>query len=178
MDLREIDLAHLRRNLGVVPQDSFLFRGTVRENIAAGRPRSSFEEVVNAARLAGADEFIRDLPGGYDTLIEENAPNLSGGQRQRIAIARALLIDPRVLILDEATSALDPHSETVVRASLARIGTGRTLIIVSHRLSMLADCSTILVLDRGELIAQGAHRELMESCPPYRELWTQQSASR
>lgn len=174
-DVRELDLAHLRRNVGVVLQDNFLFRGTVRENIAAAKPDVSFEQVVNAARLSGSEEFIEQLPRGYDTMIEENAENLSGGQRQRLSIARALVFDPRILILDEATSALDPESEAIVRRSILGIAKGRTVIIVSHRLSTLADAQGILVIDRGRLVDVGSHGELVGRCTTYRHLWNQQT---
>ena len=137
-DMRDINLRHLRKNFGIVLQDNFLFRGTVRDNIIAGRPGLSFEDAVRAARLAGAEEFIERLPNGYDTFIQEGSSNLSGGQKQRLAIARALVADPRVLILDEATSALDPESEALVNANLLRIATGRTMVIVSHRLVLAA----------------------------------------
>ena len=133
-DSRELDLTHLRRNLGLVLQDNFLFRGTVRENIACVKRDATFAEVVAAAQLAGADEFIERLPRGFDTMLEEDASNLSGGQKQRLAIARALIVNPRILILDEATSALDSESETIIRRNLRRIAAGRTVIIVSHRL--------------------------------------------
>jgi ATP-binding cassette subfamily B protein len=175
VDVREIDLAHLRGAIGVVLQESFLFRGTVRENIAAPRPGASFEEVVAAARLAGADEFIERLPRGFDTRLEENAENLSGGQRQRLAIARALITQPRLLILDEATSALDPESEAIIRRNLSRIAKGRTVIIVSHRLATLVDADAILVLDRGRIADLGRHRDLLPRCMAYRQLWTQQT---
>ena len=132
-ELREINLAHLRRSFGVVLQDNFLFRGTVRDNITAGRAGLTIEDAVRAARLAGAEEFIERLPQGYETWVEEGSANLSGGQKQRLAIARALITDPRILILDEATSALDPESEALVNANLTRIGRGRTMMIVSHR---------------------------------------------
>ena len=135
--------------LGVVLQENFLFSGTIRENIAAARTSATYEEVVRAARLAGADEFIERLPRGFETYIYEGSSNLSGGQKQRIALARALLMDPRILILDEATSALDPESEAIVNANLARIAHGRTLIVVSHRLSSLVKSDAILVLERG-----------------------------
>ncbi|PPQ38944.1 ATP-binding cassette, subfamily B [Rhodoblastus acidophilus] len=174
-DSRELDLAHLRRNIGVVLQDNFLFRGTVRENIARAKRDASFAEVMRAAQLAGADEFIERLPRGFDTLLEENACNLSGGQKQRLAIARALVADPRILILDEATSALDSESETIVRANLRRIAEGRTVIIVSHRLSMLADAHQILVLERGRVVDLAPHDRLLSKCGLYRRLWSQQT---
>jgi ATP-binding cassette subfamily B protein len=132
-------------------------------------------DVVRAARLAGAEEFIEQMPKGYETYIEEGSPNLSGGQRQRLAIARALICDPRILILDEATSSLDPESEAVVTANLLRIAKGRTMIIVSHRLSSLVECDQILVLDEGKVMDLGPHDELVERCPIYRQLWAQQN---
>ena len=174
-DARELDLVHLRASIGVVLQDNFLFRGTVRDNIACVKPDASFEQVAQAARIAGADEFIERLPRGYDTTLEENAENLSGGQKQRLAIARALLTDPRILILDEATSALDPESEMIIRHNLRRIASGRTVIIVSHRLSMLADAEAILVLDRGRVADLAPHERLLTRCATYRQLWNQQT---
>lgn len=174
LDMRELDISHLRQKIGVVLQDNFLFRGTVRENIAVARSNASFQEIVYAARLAGADEFIERLPQSYDTPIEENGANLSGGQKQRLAIARALLIDPRILIFDEATSALDPESEAIVQRNLKRIARGRTVVIVSHRLTTLTGCDSILVLDRGQVEAMGNHARLLETSKVYRDLWQQQ----
>ena len=174
-DLREINLAHMRRSFGVVLQENFLFRGTIRENILAGRPGLTLTDAVRAARLAGAEEFIERMPQGYETWIEEGSPNLSGGQRQRLAIARSLIHDPKLLILDEATSALDPESEALVNANLQRIAKGRTMVIVSHRLSSLTDCDQILVIDRGAIMDIGPHRELVERCSVYRALWLQQN---
>ncbi|HUN48045.1 MAG TPA: ATP-binding cassette domain-containing protein, partial [Stellaceae bacterium] len=175
MDLRAIDLDHVRRSMGVVLQDSFLFSGSIRDNIAASRPGAGLEQIAAAARLAGAEEFIERLPQGYDTLIEEGSSNLSGGQRQRIAIARALLVDPKLLILDEATSALDPESEAVVNANLRRIARGRTLVIVSHRLASLTSAHAIMVLDRGAAVDVGRHDDLLARCELYRHLWNQQN---
>ncbi len=174
LDMRELDIAHVRHNIGVVLQDNFLFRGTVKENIAMAKPNSSFQEVVYVARMAGASEFIERLPQSYDTMLEENGSNLSGGQKQRLAIARALLKDPRILIFDEATSALDPESEGIIQANLKTIAKGRTVILVSHRLSTLTDCDAIIVLDRGKIEAMGNHRQLLERCKVYQELWYQQ----
>jgi subfamily B ATP-binding cassette protein HlyB/CyaB len=173
-DLREINLRHLRQSLGVVLQDNFLFRGSIRDNIIAGRPGLTLGDAVNAARLAGAEEFIERMPNGYETYIEEGSPNLSGGQKQRLAIARALIHDPRILILDEATSALDPESEAVVSANLTRIASGRTMIIVSHRLSSLTECDQILVMDEGNVVDIGPHAYLLAQCAIYRQLWAQQ----
>jgi ATP-binding cassette subfamily B protein len=174
-DLREIDVDHLRSSLGVVLQDSFLFSGTIREAIAAAKPDATFEEVVYAARLAGAEEFIEHLPRGYETYVQEGSTNLSGGQRQRLAIARALIGNPRILILDEATSALDAESEAIVNANLLRIAKGRTLVIISHRLSVLVPANAILVLERGRVYDVGRHDELLERCDIYRGLWYQQN---
>ncbi|TLX40847.1 peptidase domain-containing ABC transporter [Xanthobacter autotrophicus] len=174
-DLREINLRHLRQSFGVVLQDNFLFRGTVKDNILAGRPGLTFEDAVRAARLAGAEEFIERLPQGYETWIQEGSPNLSGGQRQRLAIARALIVDPKLLILDEATSSLDPESEALINANLQRMAAGRTMVIVSHRLSSLVDCDQTLVLDRGKVVDLGPHHELVERCAVYRHLWLQQT---
>lgn len=174
-DLREINLRHLRQSFGVVLQDNFLFRGTVRDNIIAGRPGLTLSDAMRAARLAGAEEFIECMPNGYETYIEEGSPNLSGGQRQRLAIARALIHDPRILILDEATSALDPQSEVIVSDNLKRIAQGRTMVMVSHRLAFLTDCDAILVLEGGKVVDFAAHSVLLERCAIYRQLWAQQN---
>jgi ATP-binding cassette subfamily B protein len=175
MDLRQIDLDHLRANIGVVPQENFLFTGTVRENIAAARPNAALDKIVRAAQLAGAEEFIERLERGYDTYVEEGAVNFSGGQRQRLAIARALLLEPQILILDEATSALDAESEAIVNANLMRIAKDRTVIIISHRLSSLTSSDAILVLERGKFYDCGRHEELVERCDIYQMLWYQQN---
>lgn len=175
VDMREIDLAHLRMNTGVVLQESFLFKGTVRENIAITRPDSAFADIVSAAKIAGADEFIQRLPQGYDTELDEGAANLSGGQKQRLAIARSLLRQPRILIMDEATSALDPESEAIVQANLQHIAEGRTVIIVSHRLSTLVDVDKIMVIDEGKIIDEGKHADLLKSCSIYSHLWNTQN---
>ena len=174
-ELREINLSHLRRSFGVVLQDNFLFRGTIRDNITAGRAGLTLEDAVRAARLAGAEEFIERMPQGYDTWIEEGSANISGGQRQRLAIARALITNPRIMILDEATSALDPESEALVNANLTRIGKGRTMVIVSHRLSSLVNCDLIMVLDRGTVLDVAPHDVLLDRCSVYRTLWNQQN---
>ncbi len=175
-DIRHFELPHLRRSIGVVLQDNILFRGTVRDNIAAAKPDASLAEVIDAARLAGADEFIDRLSHSYETFVEEGASNFSGGQRQRIAIARALLLSPRLLIFDEATSALDPESEAIIRRSMNKISHGRTLIIVSHRLSSLTSTDAILVLDKGEVLDLAPHAVLLDRCAVYRHLWEQQTS--
>lgn len=174
-DSRELDLVHLRTSIGVVLQDNFLFRGTVRDNIAAARPSASIEDIVTAARIAGAEEFIERLPRGFESMLEENAANLSGGQKQRLAIARALIVNPTLLILDEATSALDPDSEAIIRQNLGQIARGRTVIIVSHRLSTLVDADAILVVERGKVADIGRHDQLVSRCVTYRHLWNQQT---
>ncbi|MGC2855249.1 peptidase domain-containing ABC transporter [Novispirillum sp. DQ9] len=175
IDIRQIDLGHLRRSIGVVLQDNFLFRGTIRDNICLARPDAPMAEVLEVARLAGAAEFIERLPAAYDTMVEENGSNFSGGQKQRIAIARALLGQPRLLIFDEATSALDPESEAIIQDNLAQIARGRTLIIVSHRLTSLVGADAVMVLDQGKVIDVGHHRDLLGRCGLYRHLWQQQT---
>jgi ATP-binding cassette, subfamily B, bacterial HlyB/CyaB len=175
IDVRHIDLAHLRRNTGVVLQENFIFRGTVRDNVAAARPDAALAEIVEAARIAGAEEFIDKLPMSYDTWVEENGANFSGGQRQRLAIARALLTRPRLLIFDEATSALDPESEAIIQSNLAEIAHGRTLLIVSHRLTSLVGCDRILVLEEGRVLDYAPHAELLQRCENYQRLWQQQT---
>ncbi len=175
VDLRHIDLHHLRTNIGVVLQDNFLFRGTIRENLAIAKPNASLEEIIEMVRLAGAEEFIDRLPRSYDSMVEEGGSNFSGGQRQRLAIARALLLRPRLLIFDEATSALDPDSEAIIQNNLDAIAQGRTLIIVSHRLSSLVKSDGILVLEQGKVQDFAPHSVLVERCEVYRHLWHQQT---
>jgi ATP-binding cassette subfamily B protein len=175
MDLREIDLHHLRTSIGVVPQENFLFSGTIRENIGMARAGATFAQIVRAAQLAGAEEFIERMPRGYDTPLQEGATNLSGGQRQRLALARALLIDPAVLILDEATSALDAESEAIINANLVRIARDRTIICVSHRLAMLVPADAILVMEQGKAYDIGRHDELLHRCDIYKHMWHQQN---
>jgi ATP-binding cassette subfamily B protein len=175
-NIRDIDLAYLRSQNGVVPQDPFLFRGTVRDNIRMGLPTASFEDIVQAARMAGADEFIQMLPKRYDTELEEGATNLSGGQKQRLSIARALLRQPRVIIFDEATSALDPESEAIVVKNLKSIAKGRTCIVISHRLTTIKDADAIIVMDSGTINDAGSHADLMQRNFIYHQLWSQQHA--
>lgn len=174
IDLREIEQEHLRSGIGVVLQESFFFSGTIKENLLMSRPNASMEELLFAVRLAGIEEFIQQQSKGFDTLLEENATNLSGGQKQRLAIARALLPNPQILIFDEATSALDPESEEIVRKNLREISYGRTVLVVSHRLSMVAEADMIVVLDSGEIVEQGKHRELLEKHGIYRDFWDRQ----
>ncbi|TWI60655.1 ATP-binding cassette subfamily B protein [Pseudoduganella lurida] len=175
-DAREIELSHLRRQIGVVLQENFLFRGTIRENLMVTKPDATFEEMAEAAAAAGADEFIERMPQGYDTLLEENASNLSGGQKQRLSIARSLLAKPRILILDEAASALDPESEAIFIRNLSRIAVGRTVVMISHRLSTLVNADSILVMQRGRLADAGRHEELLTRSDTYQHLWNQQTS--
>jgi ATP-binding cassette subfamily B protein len=169
-DVRDVQLTSLRRAIGVISQDPFLFSATVRENIAFGRGDLTDEEVVRAARAAQAHEFIDRLPKGYDTVIGERGITLSGGQRQRIAIARALAVDPRILILDDATASVDATTEARIRAGLREAMTNRTTVIIAHRLSTIALADEIVVLDDGRIAARGTHEELLHTSPIYREI--------
>jgi ABC-type multidrug transport system fused ATPase/permease subunit len=170
-DVRTIELASLRREIGVIAQDPFLFSATVRENIAFGRPDATEEEVQRAAELAQAHEFIVALPDGYDTVIGERGITLSGGQRQRVAIARALLVDPRILILDDATASVDATTESKIREGLREAMRGRTTIIIAHRLSTIALADEIVVLEHGRIVARGGHDELATTNEVYREIY-------
>ena len=174
IDLRHMDPLFLRTRIGMVPQDSFLFSGTVRENIAMAMPDADMERVIAAARMAGAHEFIGEMPLGYDTCVEERGVSLSGGQRQRIAIARALIANPRIVIFDEATSALDYESERTIKSHLGHIRKGRTVILIAHRLNMMKDCDRILVFDRGRIVEAGDHASLMKKGGLYAHLCRQQ----
>jgi ATP-binding cassette subfamily B protein/subfamily B ATP-binding cassette protein MsbA len=159
-----------RRLLGIVEQDTFLFDGTIAENIAYARRGAGDEEIVHAAKLANAHEFITRLAGGYDSLIGERGVKLSGGQRQRLTIARAILANPRILILDEATSNLDTESERLIQGSLQTLMAGRTSFVIAHRLSTVTHASRILVLECGRIIEQGRHDQLMQASGRYREM--------
>ncbi|MEW6740893.1 MAG: type I secretion system permease/ATPase [Nitrospirota bacterium] len=174
VDISLADPAWLRRQIGVVLQENFLFNGSVRDNIAIHYPSASMSDIVRVAQLAGAHDFILELPEGYDTMVGEKGTALSGGQRQRIAIARSLLTNPRLLIFDEATSALDYESESIIQRNLRKICQGRTVIIIAHRLSTLRDAQRILVIDKGELIEAGSHEELMAQKGLYHYLYSQQ----
>jgi len=175
INVRDIDVVYLRRNIGIVLQETFLFHGTVRDNIAMTKSDATLEQVLTAAQMAGADEFIDQLPQGIDTVLEEGGANLSGGQKQRLAIARALLPQPRILIFDEATSALDPDSEAIVQRNLATIARWRTLLMITHRLSSLVKADTIFVMDSGRIVAAGPHHELIRQPGLYQNLWQQQT---
>jgi subfamily B ATP-binding cassette protein HlyB/CyaB len=161
MDLALADVSSLRRQIGVVLQDSMLFNRSIRENIALTDPAAPLESVIDAAQMAGAHEFILELPEGYDTVVGEHGASLSGGQRQRVAIARALIGNPRILIFDEATSALDYESERIIQQNMQAICRGRSVIIIAHRLSAVREANRILVVDRGQIVEQGSHTELL-----------------
>ncbi len=175
LDLSIVDTGWLRRQIGVVLQESVLFNATIRENIALRDPTMTMDQVVRAARLAGAEEFIGELPAGYETPVGERGATLSGGQRQRIAIARALALDPRILIFDEATSALDPESEQAIQTNMLEICRGRTVIIVAHRLSALRNVHRIVTLERGRIVEEGTHAELLRAGGRYAHLWAAQT---
>ena len=175
-DLAMVDPVWLRRQVGVVLQENVLFNRTVRDNIALAEPGLPMEPIVHAAKMAGAHEFILELPQGYDTLIQEHGSNLSGGQRQRIAIARALVTNPRILIFDEATSALDYESERIIQDNMRLICKGRTVFIIAHRLSAVRDAHRIVVLDKGEVVEEGTHAQLLERRGHYATLHQYQAA--
>jgi ATP-binding cassette, subfamily B, bacterial len=175
-DVHDVKVHHLRRSVGIVFEDTFLFSDTVRDNIAFADPQAPMQDVRRAARLAGADEFIDDMPEGYETVVGEQGYSLSGGQRQRIAIARAVLADPRVLILDDATSSVDPTKEHEIRAALREVMAGRTTLIIAHRPATIALADRVILLDGGRVAAEGTHEELLASSERYREVLAQAAA--
>ncbi len=179
-DLRDVTMHSLRSQMGIVPQEGFLFSGTIRENIAFGRPSASQEEIESAARAVGAESFIAALDHGYDTQVGERGVKLSAGQRQLLAFARALVADPRILVLDEATSNVDVHTETLIEHGLRRLVAGRTAIVIAHRLSTIQRASRIVVLEHGEIVEQGTHQELLDAGGHYWRLyrdWAEQAAA-
>jgi subfamily B ATP-binding cassette protein MsbA len=173
-DVRSVTQRSLRTSVGMVMQDAILFNMTVRDNILYGRNGATEEDILEAARMAHVDEFVRELPQGYDTIIGERGVTLSGGQKQRVSIARAFLRDPKILILDEATSNLDSHAEAIIQEALARLMQGRTTLVIAHRLSTIIDCDKVVVLDGGRLVQEGTHESLLAQAGPYRALCEEQ----
>jgi ATP-binding cassette subfamily B protein len=173
-DIRQIKKADLRRKLGLVLQDTFLFSNTVLENIRYGRLEATDEECIQAAKMADADHFIRQLPQGYQTMLSERASNLSQGQRQMLAIARAILADPAILILDEATSSVDTRTEARIQKALLRLMEGRTSFVIAHRLSTIRDADNVIVIDNGEIVEQGTHQQLLDRRGFYHHLYISQ----
>lgn len=173
-DVRDVRLQSLRRQIGIVLQETTLFGGTIRENIAYGKPDAPEQEIIEAARAAEAHDFITSFPEGYDTLVGERGVTLSGGQKQRIAIARALLIDPRILILDDSTSSVDIETELRIQQALERLQRGRTSFIIAQRISTVQRADKVVVLDGGRVVAQGKHEELLRESPLYAEIYSSQ----
>jgi ATP-binding cassette subfamily B protein len=178
VNLQSLNLRDLRRCIGLVSQDVFLFHGTVAENIAYGTFDASQEDIIMAAKVAEADDFIMRLPQGYETIVGERGQKLSGGQKQRIAIARAVLKNPPILILDEATSAVDNETEAAIQRSLERITVNRTTIAIAHRLSTIRNADCIYVMEHGQLVESGTHEQLLEKDGVYTNLWRVQSGLR
>jgi len=178
-NLREVSAHSLRSQMGIVPQEAFLFSGTIAENIAFGSSNATDRHIRHAAAAVGADEFISELPHGYDTQVGERGAQLSSGQRQLIAFARALIADPRILVLDEATSNVDLHTEGRIEQGLRRLLAGRTAIVIAHRLSTIRQAGRIVVLEHGHIVEQGTHQELLDARGRYYELyrdWAEQAA--
>jgi subfamily B ATP-binding cassette protein MsbA len=174
VDLTTIKLESYRRHLGVVLQETFLFDGTIRQNVAFARPEASEAEILEACRIAHVGEFAEGFPEGYDTLVGERGVRLSGGQRQRVSIARAILAEPRILILDEATSSLDSESEALIQEGLGWLMKGRTTFVIAHRLSTIRRADQILVVEKGEIVERGTHDELYAKGGRYREMYDRQ----
>jgi ATP-binding cassette subfamily B multidrug efflux pump len=173
-DVREVCMDSLRSQIGIVLQDTTLFTGTIRDNIAFGRPQASLDEVKAAAQAAAAHEFIQSFPQGYDTPVGERGTTLSGGQKQRIAIARALLMDPHILILDDSTSSVDTVTEYEIQQTLSQLMQGRTSFVIAQRISTVRNADMILVLDKGQVVAHGRHADLLENSPVYAEIYNSQ----
>ncbi|MEN6332212.1 MAG: type I secretion system permease/ATPase [Smithella sp.] len=178
VDIRHMDPLFLRYRTGIVLQECFLFSGTIRDNIAVAAPDANMERIIQVARIAGAHDFISQMPLGYDTYVEERGSSLSGGQKQRIAIARALIMNPNILIFDEATSALDYESEKIIQQNLNLIRKGRTVIFIAHRLAVMRDCDLVIVIDKGKIVETGTHASLMQQNGLYAYLYKQQEENR
>lgn len=175
IDIRNINPVWLRTNIGIVLQENYLFSGTIKDNISLPRPNVPMEGIIQAAKIAGAHEFISKLPKGYDTEVGERGSSLSGGQKQRIAIARALISNPKILIFDEATSALDYESEKIIKNNMAMISKGRTTIVIAHRLSTIKDCDLIVCFDNGQIVEIGTHEDLLQKDSYYKKLYLAQA---
>jgi len=174
VDIRQMRRRELRRIFGMVLQDTWLFSGTIRDNIAYGKENATEEEIIAAAKAAYVDHFVRTLPDGYDTVLKGDATNISQGQRQLITIVRAFLADPRILILDEATSSVDTRTEMLIQKAMANLMKGRTSFVIAHRLSTIRDADNIVVMDHGRIVEQGNHKELMEKKGFYYNLYMSQ----
>ena len=174
LDVRDVTIESLRSQIGIVLQDTTLFSGTIRDNVAFGRPDASMEEIIAAAKAASAHDFIMSFPDGYETKVGERGTTLSGGQKQRLAIARALLLDPRILILDDSTSSVDTVTEYQIQQALSRLMSGRTSFVIAQRISTVRNADQILVLDKGQLVAHGKHADLMENSPIYADIYSSQ----
>jgi ATP-binding cassette subfamily B protein len=170
IDVRDVTLDSLRKQIGMVLQETTLFAGTIRENIAYGKPEASMTEVISAAKAAQADEFINQMPEGYETIIGERGVGLSGGQKQRIAIARALLLQPRILIMDDSTSSVDSETEFLIQQALEELRKGRTTFVIAQRISTVRNADKILVMEDAKIAAQGTHLELMQTSELYAEI--------
>ena len=177
VDVRDVTLESLRSQIGMVMQETTLFSGTIRENIAYGRPEATMEEVVAAAKAAEAHEFITEFAGGYETDVGERGVTLSGGQKQRVAIARALLLDPRILIMDDSTSSVDVETEYHIQQALDKLMVGRTSFVIAQRISTVRDADEILVLEDGQIAAVGSHEDLMRDSAIYAEIYSSQLES-
>lgn len=171
IDLRNIPAEQLTNLIAYVSQDNFLFDDTIRENIRMGNPKATDQQVEQMAKAAGCDEFIRELPAGYDTKVGESGGQLSGGERQRIAIARAMMKNTPIIILDEATAYADVENEAIMQEAIAKLITGKTLLVIAHRLSTITDADNIVVVEDGKIAAQGQHSYLLKNCDLYRKMW-------
>jgi ATP-binding cassette, subfamily B, multidrug efflux pump len=169
-----VTIDSLRSQIGIVLQETNLFSGTIRDNIAFGRPDATLEEVIDAAKAAAAHDFIMSFPEGYDTPVGERGTTLSGGQKQRIAIARALLLNPHILILDDSTSSVDLQTEAQIQAALDKLMKGRTSFVIAQRITTVLNADQILVLEKGKVVARGTHHDLMEHSPIYAEIYHSQ----
>jgi ATP-binding cassette subfamily B protein len=176
-DLRDLKLESLRSHIGIVLQETTLFSGTIRENIAFGKPEASQAEIEAASKAAQAHDFIMSFPEGYNTHVGERGTTLSGGQKQRVAIARALLLNPRILILDDSTSSVDLNTEAEIQKALDSLMRGRTSFVIAQRISTVINADKIIVLDKGEIVAEGKHQDLMEDSPIYAEIYNSQILS-